>query len=67
MRSPRTKMKPGDIVRCSVSRRFGGAPALVLEIYHDVTGILRGAALLLVPGGTMWVSLDELEVVNADG
>lgn len=60
-------MKPGDIVRCNVSRRFGGAPALVLEIYHDVTGILRGAALLLTGTGTMWVSLDELEVVNEAG
>ena len=57
-------MKPGDLVRCSNGRRWGDSLSLVLEVYSDETGISKGAALLLNGTGTMWVGLDELEVVN---
>ena len=60
-------MEPGDIVRCNDKRLWGDSLSVVLEIYSDVTGILRGAALLLNETGTMWVSLDDLEVVNEVG
>jgi hypothetical protein len=58
-------MTVGDIVRCNNSRRWGDSLSLVLEVWCDETGISRGAALLLNWTGTMWVGLDELEVVNA--
>lgn len=58
-------MQVGDIVRCNNGRRWGDALSLVLEIYADVWGISKGAALLLNRTGTMWVGIDELEVVNA--
>ena len=60
-------MNPGDIVRCNNSRRWGDSLSLVLEIYTDITGISRGAALLLNWTGTMWVGLDELEAINEAG
>ena len=58
-------MKPGDLVRCNDKRLWGDSLSLVLEVYRDVTGIRSGAALLLNWTGTMWVGLDELEVINA--
>ena len=60
-------MKPGDIVKCNDRRLWGDDLSLVLEIYTDETGISKGAALLLNGTGTMWVGLDELEVVNEVG
>lgn len=57
-------MQVGDIVRCNDKRLWGDALSLVLELYADVWGISKGAALLLNRTGTMWVGLDELEVVN---
>lgn len=57
-------MQVGDIVRCNDKRLWGDALSLVLELYADVWGISKGAALLLNRTGTMWVSLDDLEVVN---
>ena len=60
-------MKPGDIVRCNDKRLWGDSPSLVLEVYTDVWGISKGAALLLNWTGTMWVSLEDLEVVGAAG
>lgn len=60
-------MKVGDIVRCSDKRLWGDALSVVLELYADVWGISKGAALLLNRTGTMWVSLDDLEVVNEAG
>ena len=41
-------MQVGDIVRCNNGRRWGDALSLVLEIYADVWGISKGAALLLL-------------------
>ena len=58
-------MQVGDIVKCNNSRRWGDSLSLVLELYSDEWGISKGAALLLNWTGTMWVGLDELEVVNA--
>ena len=60
-------MKPGDIVRCNDKRLWGDSLSLVLEVYTDVWGISKGAALLLNRTGTMWVSLDDLEVVSEAG
>lgn len=60
-------MKPGDIVMCNDKRLWGDDLSLVLEIYTDVWGISKGAALLLNETGTMWVSLEDLEVVGAAG
>lgn len=60
-------MKPGDIVRCNDKRLWGDSLSLVLEVYTDVWGISKGAALLLNWTGTMWVGIDELEVVNEAG
>lgn len=60
-------MKPGDIVRCNDKRLWGDSLSLVLEVYTDVWGISKGAALLLNETGTMWVSLEDLEVVGAAG
>lgn len=60
-------MKAGDIVRCNDKRLWGDALSVVLELYADVWGISKGAALLLNETGTMWVSLDDLEVVNEAG
>ena len=60
-------MQVGDIVRCNDKRLWGDSLSVVLELYADVWGISKGAALLLNRTGTMWVSLDDLEVVNADG
>ena len=60
-------MQVGDIVRCNDKRLWGDSLSVVLELYSDVWGISKGAALLLNRTGTMWVSLDDLEVVNADG
>lgn len=60
-------MQAGDIVRCNDKRLWGDSLSLVLEIYTDVWGISKGAALLLNWTGTMWVSLDDLEVVNEAG
>ncbi len=60
-------MQVGDIVRCNDRRLWGDSLSLVLEIYADVTGILKGSALLLNWTGTMWVSLDDLEVVSEAG
>jgi len=57
-------MKVGDIVRCSDKRLWGDSLSVVLELYADVWGISKGAALLLNRTGTMWVSLDDLEVVQ---
>ncbi len=57
-------MKPGDIVRCNDKRLWGDSLSLVLEVYTDVWGISKGAALLLNWTGTMWVGIDELEVVG---
>ena len=57
-------MKPGDIVRCNDKRLWGDSLSLVLEVYTDVWGISKGAALLLNETGTMWVSLEDLEVVG---
>lgn len=57
-------MKVGDIVRCNDKRLWGDALSVVLELYADVWGISKGAALLLNRTGTMWVSLDDLEVVQ---
>ena len=60
-------MKVGDIVRCSDKRLWGDSLSVVLELYADVWGISKGSALLLNRTGTMWVSLDDLEVVNEAG
>ncbi len=60
-------MQVGDIVRCNDRRLWGDSLSLVLELYADVWGISKGAALLLNWTGTMWVSLDDLEVVNEGG
>ena len=60
-------MQVGDIVRCNDKRLWGDALSVVLELYTDVWGISKGAALLLNWTGTMWVSLDDLEVVNEAG
>ena len=57
-------MQAGDIVRCNDKRLWGDSLSLVLEVYTDVWGISKGAALLLNWTGTMWVGIDELEVVN---
>ena len=57
-------MKPGDIVRCNDKRLWGDSLSLVLEVHTDVWGISKGAALLLNWTGTMWVGIDELEVVG---
>ena len=57
-------MQVGDIVKCNDRRLWGDSLSLVLEIYRDATGISRGAALLLNRTGTMWVGIDDLEVVN---
>ena len=57
-------MKVGDIVRCNDRRLWGDSLSLVLEIYVDVWGISKGAALLLNWTGTMWVGIDNLEVVQ---
>ena len=57
-------MQPGDIVRCNDKRLWGDSLSLVLEVYTDVWGISKGAALLLNETGAMWVSLEELEVVG---
>ena len=57
-------MQVGDIVRCNDKRLWGDALSVVLELYTDVWGISKGAALLLNWTGTMWVGIDELEVVN---
>ena len=57
-------MKAGDIVRCNDKRLWGDSLSLVLEVYTDVWGISKGAALLLNETGTMWVGIDELEVVG---
>ena len=58
-------MQVGDIVRCNDKRLWGDSLSLVLEIYNDEWGISKGAALLLNRTGTMWVGIDNLEVVNA--
>ena len=58
-------MQVGDIVRCKDKRLWGDDLSLVLEIYADVWGISKGVALLLNRTGTMWVGIDNLEVVNA--
>ena len=60
-------MQVGDIVRCNDKRLWGDSLSLVLELYADVWGYSKGAALLLNWTGTMWVSLDDLEVVNEAG
>ena len=60
-------MQAGDIVRCNDKRLWGDSLSLVLEVYTDVWGISKGAALLLNWTGTMWVGIDELEVVNEAG
>ena len=60
-------MQVGDIVRCNDKRLWGDSLSVVLELYADVWGISKGAALLLNRTGTMWVSLDDLEVVNEGG
>lgn len=60
-------MQVGDIVRCNDKRLWGDSLSVVLELYADVWGISKGAALLLNRTGTMWVSLDDLEVVNEAG
>lgn len=60
-------MQVGDIVRCNDKRLWGDSLSVVLELYTDVWGISKGAALLLNRTGTMWVSLDDLEVVNEAG
>ena len=57
-------MKVGDIVKCNDRRLWGDDLSLVLEIYADVWGISKGAALLLNRTGTMWVGIDNLEVVQ---
>ena len=57
-------MQAGDIVRCNDKRLWGDSLSLVLEVYTDVWGISKGAALLLNWTGTMWVGIDELEVVG---
>lgn len=57
-------MQVGDIVRCNDKRLWGDSLSLVLEVYTDVWGISKGAALLLNWTGTMWVGIDELEVVG---
>lgn len=57
-------MQVGDIVRCNDKRLWGDDLSLVLEIYADVWGISKGAALLLNRTGTMWVGIEDLEVVN---
>ena len=57
-------MQVGDIVKCNDRRLWGDDLSLVLEIYADVWGISKGAALLLNRTGTMWVGIDDLEVVN---
>ena len=57
-------MNPGDIVKCNDRRLWGDDLSLVLEIYTDETGISKGAALLLNRTGTMWVGINDLEVVN---
>ena len=57
-------MQVGDIVRCNDKRLWGDSLSVVLELYADVWGISKGAALLLNRTGTMWVSLDVLEVVS---
>lgn len=57
-------MQVGDIVMCNDKRLWGDSLSVVLELYADVWGISKGAALLLNESGTMWVSLDDLEVVN---
>lgn len=51
-------MKVGDLVR---SPRRGVTAGLILEVFRGHPGT---AALLLIPGRTMWVNFDELEVVN---
>ena len=60
-------MQVGDIVMCNDKRLWGDSLSVVLELYADVWGISKGAALLLNETGTMWVSLDDLEVVNEAG
>ena len=60
-------MQAGDIVRCNDKRLWGDSLSLVLEVYTDVCGISKGAALLLNWTGTMWVGIDELEVVDEAG
>ena len=57
-------MKVGDIVKCNDRRLWGDDLSLVLEIYTDETVISKGAALLLNRTGTMWVGINDLEVVN---
>ena len=60
-------MQVGDIVMCNDKRLWGDSLSVVLELYADVWGISKGAALLLNETGTMWVSLDDLEVINEAG
>jgi len=55
-------MKPGDLVRCRVHRRWGEGVGLIIDIFHGSTG--GSSAECLVGGQTIWVNVDELEPVN---
>ncbi len=56
-------MKPGDLVRCRVVRRWGTGTALIIDIFNGWSGV---SAECLVDGQTIWVNVDELEVFNED-
>ena len=54
-------MKPGDLGRCRVHRRWGEGAGLIIDIFNGWSGT---SAECLVGGQTIWVNVDELEVID---